>query len=89
MIKIITENECVSCEHCINCGRKQVRYEVGICDECEDEVDTLYEDGIEQLCERCALIRWVMDSPAGTIADFVQDNDLAEAALSKYSILHL
>ena len=55
MIKI--ENHCVGCDiPCIDCGRKAV--EVYYCDKCGDELDEVYEDDGEHLCEEHLLERY-------------------------------
>lgn len=41
------ENQCVGCDVCYHCGRKQV--EVLICDECKDYAD--YETSEGDFCE--------------------------------------
>ena len=47
------ENNCVGCDWCCNCGADH--YAVLICDECGEEVPTLYEYDGEQMCETCVL----------------------------------
>ena len=53
----ITRNECCDCavpaypclgKHCPLRNKK-----VHICDDCKDEVDELYEFGIEEICSNC------------------------------------
>lgn len=43
------ENQCVSCDVCYHCGRKQV--EVLVCDECKN--DAQYETNEGDFCEDC------------------------------------
>jgi len=50
---IYTQNDCVGCDHCENCGLKHAVHMV--CDKCKDSFDELYEYGDEQLCESCLL----------------------------------
>lgn len=47
---IIYENECVGCDHCIECGNKKVLYLV--CDECK-EYEQLYKYDDKELCIEC------------------------------------
>lgn len=61
MIKIEIENDCVGCPMgCIECGRKHSPHPFYICDECDEEVEELYEDEDDgtQLCMECALKRF-------------------------------
>lgn len=50
---IVHENDCVGCEHCINCGNDDVIYLY--CDKCDEAVDTLYNYNGEQWCSDCIL----------------------------------
>jgi len=57
MIKYERENDCVGCDYCVNCGRKE-DYFVPIltCDSCGKEVDKLYEfEGGFEICAECVL----------------------------------
>ena len=49
------ENDCVSCERCVNCGRREI--EVHFCDKCDEYADMwnpLYvTDNGEELCWEC------------------------------------
>ena len=47
------QNDCVGCENCCGCGLDNVLYL--ICDECEAEVNVLYEVDGKELCDVCAL----------------------------------
>lgn len=49
---IITENNCVQCEDCRNCGRDHQK--IGRCDDCGDQTNELWygEDG-KQYCKWC------------------------------------
>lgn len=48
------ENECVGCpQGCIHCGRDKVKH--FYCDRCNDDVETLYLYGHDELCEECLL----------------------------------
>lgn len=50
----IIENNCVSCEHCINCGRRE--QETYFCDDCGDYADNwnpLYRLDDKELCWDC------------------------------------
>lgn len=49
------ENECVGCERCVNCGRKEVM--TYRCDDCGDCDCDLYEYEGEELCGECVLKR--------------------------------
>lgn len=51
---IYKEYDCVGCEYCINCGRKE-GYHVLECDECNDSVMKLYKHDGRELCEKCLL----------------------------------
>jgi hypothetical protein len=46
------ENDCVGCDYCVNCGRKEVEH--FYCDKCGDE-GSLYEYDGDELCESCLL----------------------------------
>lgn len=49
------ENECVGCEHCINCGRRHI--EVICCDTCDmwaDDEYHIYDINGKELCFECA-----------------------------------
>lgn len=47
------ENNCIRCDNCIHCGADhEVVY---ICDECGEEVNTLYHLEGQQLCSSCVL----------------------------------
>ena len=52
------ENHCVHCDiPCTNCGLKHV--EVYYCDKCKEEIDgDVYDDGEQELCERCLLKKY-------------------------------
>lgn len=45
------ENDCVSCERCVNCGARNHIY--WYCDECEDSFEELYIYEGEELCWDC------------------------------------
>ena len=45
------ENDCVGCEYCINCGRREVSH--WYCDDCGEEAEKLYNVDGEDLCESC------------------------------------
>lgn len=50
----IIENNCVSCERCVNCGHKE--QEAYYCDKCGDYADLwtpLYRFGDKDLCWEC------------------------------------
>lgn len=56
MVRI--ENQCVDCGlPCIGKACRYYRVKVLICDECGDEVDTLYQFEGEELCGDCVLKR--------------------------------
>lgn len=49
------ENDCVGCEHCVNCGRRE-SYFVYECDVCGDETtnrDDMFEVNGKDLCVSC------------------------------------
>jgi len=47
------ENDCVSCERCINCGRGDYDSAILICDSCKDECEELYETPDGMFCDMC------------------------------------
>lgn len=55
MIKTSSENDCVGCEHCINCGRDKDYLVVDnlICDKCGNDADELYVVDGKQICIKC------------------------------------
>lgn len=58
MIKFVRENDCVGCEICINCGRKNGYWAVEdfICDSCGASVEELYDVAKNiHLCKECLL----------------------------------
>lgn len=50
---VVKENDCVACETCIGCGRRDDYY-YHVCDRCES-TDQLYEYDGEELCAECLL----------------------------------
>ena len=50
---IIRENDCVGCETCINCGRRDDYY-YRVCDVCGSDEQLYYFDE-EELCTECLL----------------------------------
>ena len=53
-IKFYKESDCVSCEICYNCGRRDGYIVAELyCDKCGNEVDELYDVDDELLCEDC------------------------------------
>lgn len=53
-IKYDIDNNCVSCEHCIHCGRGDYRYPVAIvCDKCEQDFEELYQTDDGYFCKDC------------------------------------
>lgn len=47
------DNDCVGCDYCINCGRRE-DFKVYFCDKCEECTDELYVGcNGEELCEDC------------------------------------
>lgn len=49
---IYTDNDCVGCEYCINCGRKE-DYHVFECDDCGESIMELFRYDGKELCENC------------------------------------
>ena len=51
----VYEDDCVGCEHCIGCGRRNSPHYY--CDECKDEnlPSDLYDYDGDMLCEDCLL----------------------------------
>jgi hypothetical protein len=47
------ENNCIGCDYCMQCGADHTP--IYICDECGDEVNTLYKLEGQQLCSSCVL----------------------------------
>ena len=51
------ENHCVHCAMgCADCGLKRV--EVYYCDKCKDQIEDVYDDGEQELCEDCLLKKY-------------------------------
>jgi hypothetical protein len=47
------ENDCVGCEHCLNCGKKDAIHLY--CDKCGENVDELYITDEGQVCFDCLI----------------------------------
>ena len=64
------EDDCVGCEHCINCGRKHAIYMY--CDKCNGNVDELYIVDDMQVCADCLpeLFTHIDDT---NVSDYVED----------------
>lgn len=45
------DNDCVGCEHCVNCGRGD--FKAYYCDECEEYTDELFLYESKELCWDC------------------------------------
>lgn len=45
-------NDCVDCEYCVNCGRKDY-YSVVYCDHCGEEIESSYRWKGEEYCLEC------------------------------------
>ena len=56
IVMIRFESDCVSCGFpCMYSACPYYRVKIYICDECDEEVETLYEYEGKELCESCLL----------------------------------
>lgn len=73
------DNDCVGCETCVNCGRKEDYYVTYTeCDECKDDDAELFEYKGKELCASCLLKEWVGLADRKEIYDILSEIEIEE-----------